>query len=227
MIKAVLIDIDDTLLDFEGFCIEAMKDGFAYFGLRPYEDWMIATFNRINGALWQEIERGELTLPQLREFRWQRIFKAFDIDFDGAVFEDYFRRYLFDCGIPVTGSYELLEALHGHYHLYVVSNGPYKQQLNRLEKANMLHYFDDVFVSEQVGYQKPLLEFFDYCFQRIPFEKDEIIIIGDSLTSDMAGGREAGIKTCLFDRYDRYSNGEDVDLRVTTLAEIPSLLEKM
>lgn len=94
MLKAVLMDIDDTLLDFGKCAEQAMRIGFAEWGL-PYDDSTYATFTRINDGLWLMIERGELTTQQLFEFRWNRIFEALGIQADGAAFEKRFLDLLY------------------------------------------------------------------------------------------------------------------------------------
>jgi len=103
MLKAVLMDIDDTLLDFGKCAEQAMRIGFAEWGL-PYDDSTYATFTRINDGLWLMIERGELTTQQLFQFRWNRIFDALGIQADGAAFEKRFLDLLYETAIPVDGA---------------------------------------------------------------------------------------------------------------------------
>ena len=122
--ELVFIDIDNTLLDFDEYIRRTMREGFAHFGLKPYEPYMEEIFHRENGKLWRQIEQGTLTFAELERIRWNNVFAALDIDFDGTVFETYFRAALYDSAIPVPGAMELLEALHGKYPLAVASNGP-------------------------------------------------------------------------------------------------------
>ena len=158
------------------------------------------------------------------------MFRALNIDFDGQVFEKYFRAALYDSAIPVDGAMELLEALHGKYPLAVASNGPYDQQLHRLELAGMKRYFDWFFVSERLGASKPARAFFDGAFAALndgceaAIAPKDCVIIGDSLTSDMAGGRQYGMKTCYY-RRPGAAEGTDVTWQVTDLRQIPALLE--
>ena len=125
---------------------------------------------------------------------------------------------------------ELLEALHGKYPLAVASNGPYDQQLHRLELAGMKRYFDWFFISERLGASKPAAAFFDGAFAQLnegraaPLPPEKCVIIGDSLTSDMAGGRQYGMKTCYY-RRPGAPEGADVTWKVTDLRQIPALLE--
>ena len=110
MLKAVLMDIDDTLLDFGKCAEQAMRIGFAEWGL-PYDDSTYATFTRINDGLWLMIERGELTTQQLFQFRWNRIFEALGIQADGAAFEKRFLDLLYETAIPVDGADEICRYL--------------------------------------------------------------------------------------------------------------------
>ena len=228
--RLALIDIDNTLLDFDEYVRQTMKTGFAHFGLRAYEPYMYDVFARENDALWRALERGELTFPELKRVRWKNIFKALGIAFDGPTFEEYFRAVLNESAIPVDGAYDMLRALSERMPLYAASNGPYHQQLHRLEIAGMAQYFSNFFISEEIGASKPSRAFFERAFERInarvdsPVEPEEAIIIGDSLTSDMAGGLQYGLKTCYYRRAGAAPAGEGVDLTVTDLREIAALI---
>ena len=163
MIKVVLIDVDNTLLDFDACVKAALKDGFAHFGLPEYREEMFPIFTKINNALWHRIETGELTREQLMKIRFDRIFEALGIAFDGVTFEEYFRQYLFDSAIHVKGAVELLQYLSGKYVVCAASNGPYEQQLHRLEAGGLAPYLTYSFISENVGAEKPSRQFFDVC----------------------------------------------------------------
>ena len=235
MIKALFIDIDNTLLDFDGYVREAMQKGFRQFGLKPYTEEMFPVFRRINTELWQEIEEGKLTLAELTKIRWSRILETLNIDFDGIRFEDYFREGLFHSAIPIDGAMEMLSYLEKRDLLCAASNGPYDQQRNRLKKAGMDPFFSHFFISERIGVSKPAEAFFTRSIQELnealihrgedPATPSEIMIIGDSLTSDMAGGQKSGLKTCLFDRERKYKK-EDlaVDHIICDLREVSSIL---
>lgn len=231
MVKAVFIDIDNTLLDFDAYVKESMKNGFAQYGLRPYEDWMFPVFLRINAGLWRQIELGELTFSELKQNRWNKIFKELNISFDGNLFETYFRNYLFDNAIPIAGAREILEYLHKKYILCAASNGPWEQQVNRLRVGKMLNYFSHIFISEKIGASKPSKEFFEHCLNQLnadksePIGASEVMMIGDSLTADMEGGIQNGLKTCWFNR-GRISIPQnlEIDHVVERLDEIPAIL---
>ena len=231
LIKAVLFDIDNTLLSFSGYVKQAMREGFSLYGLKPYAEDMFPVFEQVNNALWQQLEQGEMTFEELMECRWNRIFEALGIDFDGPVFEEYFRKELFSSAVPEDGAADLLEYLSRKYTLCVASNGPYEQQMNRLRIANMSGYFTHSFISSRIGTQKPSRAFFDHCFRVLredgfpELTPEEVIIIGDSPSSDIAGGLAYGIRTCLY-RKDALPGDEDhgADHVVGSLAEIKTFL---
>ncbi len=204
MLKAILFDIDDTLLSFQGFVKEAMREGFRHFGLAEYREEMYGVFTRINRELWQRLERGEMSFEELKAVRWNKIFEALGLQADGVAFEEYFRDALFDNAICENGAVALLEALKGRYILCAASNGPYLQQVNRLKVGGLLPYFDHLFISEEMGISKPSPDFFRLCLERLnrgradAIEREEVLIIGDSLSSDIKGGLGAGIHTLFY-----------------------------
>ena len=111
MIRAVFLDIDDTLLSFRGYVKASMREGFRLFGLPEYTEEMYFVFERENGALWRMLERGELTFAELQNVRWNRVFAALGMQADGHAFEDYFRAQLCTSAIPEDGAMELLQSL--------------------------------------------------------------------------------------------------------------------
>lgn len=231
MIKAVLFDVDDTLLSFSGYVKETMREGFSRFGLTPYSDDMFPVFERINNALWRQIELGTLTFEELTQRRWNLIFQALGIDFDGTVFEDHFRERLFYSAVPEDGAVDLLEYLRRKYTLCVASNGPYEQQMNRLRVGKMDRYFSYFFISSQIGAQKPDKAFFDCCFNILrgsgfpELTPEETMIVGDSVSSDISGGAAYGLRTCLY-RKNAFSpwDTSGADYAVSSLAEIKNIL---
>ncbi len=228
-IKAVFIDVDNTLLNFEAYVQQAMEKGFAHYGLKKYEPWMFDCFTTENDKLWIALEKKELTFDQLKDRRWNIIFEKLGIDFDGHIFEEYFRDEIWNSAIPEKGAMELLERLQGKCILCAASNGPYEQQMHRLELGKMLDAFSFVFISEKLGVSKPAPEFFEKAFAQLnegreaAIRPEETMIIGDSMTSDMAGGIAYGMQTCLYLRGKKPTEGmqkAQVDHVVQELSEI-------
>lgn len=224
MIKAVLIDIDNTLLDFNECARWSMKKGYKDFGL-IYQESMFEVFTATNDFLWGEIEKGKLTREGLLKIRWKTIFEKLNIDFDGVTFEDRFRIYIEQSGHKVEGADAAMDYLKSKYAVYGASNGFERHQIGRLTVANLLDKFDGIFVSEKAGYSKPHKEFFDYCLARMGnISKEEIIIIGDSVQADMKGGIDYGIKTCYFDYKDENNCPLKVDYIIKKLVDIYKIL---
>ena len=231
MIKVVFIDIDNTLLSFSGYVKESMRDGFARFGLKPYTEAMFPVFERVNNRLWRQLEAGTLSFDELIKIRWNLVFKELDISFDGQIFEKYFRKRLFDSAVPEPGAMELLQYLSQRYVLCIASNGPYEQQMNRLRVGKMYDYFAHFFISSRIGAQKPSRAFFDYCFRELRASAfpellpEETMIIGDSVSSDIAGGIGYGMHTCLYQKRPvSDENLSGVDYIAASLAEIERIL---
>ena len=162
----LLFDIDNTLLDFSAGAMQAMEEIFREAGL-PYAPEMFAVFQVENDKLWARIERGELTIAGLRDVRWQTILTRLGLEADGAAMEDAFRVRLHESAVPVAGALDVLTRLHGKYRLCTASNGPYAQQVNRLRRAGMLDAFERLFISGQLGAEKPSRVFFDRCLAQL------------------------------------------------------------
>ena len=231
MLKVILFDIDNTLLSFDEYVKDSMKNGFEKFEIGIYKDEMFDVFTEVNSGLWRALERGELSFEELKKTRWNLIFERMGITADGVAFEKYFRDRLFDNAIPIDGAMDLLDYLSDKYILCVASNGPYLQQLNRLKVCGMFRYFSDFFISEEVGSQKPSSSFFNTCINRLNAKSKETIlpcemmIIGDSLSSDMAGGIQIGMQTCFYNPAQKPIPCEmNLTHQVTSLKEIKNIL---
>ncbi len=197
MIKTVFLDVDNTLICFQKSGVLAVKSTFEKNGINFSEEYMPAFF-RTNERLWDLVEKGELTREEMYKIRFTKVIEALGIKTTADTYkmEKDFRHALFDIAEPVDGAKELLEYLSKKYRLCIASNSIYAQQENRLKKVGFYQYFDKIFVSEKVGYSKPQKEFFDGCFAQLDGEKpEEVIMIGDSLTADIKGAREYGMKT--------------------------------
>lgn len=225
MITTVLIDVDDTLLDFHLDEVKAISDTLISFGIEP-SDETVALYSGINRALWQALERGEVSREEVLVTRFERLFSALGRDVDPVAARNAYEKRL-SCGSGIIeGAHELLAALHGKYSIYIISNGTVAVQTPRLERSGFLPYIDGIFLSERIGAWKPSLEFFSHVLSVIPErDKEKIIVIGDSLSADVRGGRAAGLKTCHFNPLGKPIGDIIPDYTVTRLSEIPALLE--
>ena len=200
--NTILFDADGTLFDFKRSEREALQKVFAKHNYILDEN-VKETYHRINHFLWEQYELGAINRNMVIYTRFVKLFEEIGIDGDGITFEDEYQEIIGGEHALLEGAIEVLEYLYPKYELYVVTNGVTKTQMRRLMDSNINKYFKDIFVSETTGYQKPMREYFDYCFERIPkLDLSKTIIIGDSLSSDIKGGNNAGIDTCWFNCYD-------------------------
>ena len=223
MIKAIFTDIDNTLLDFNKCAEAAIKAAMAEFCVK-FQDKIVDIFHKINNELWIKIEQGTLTKEELFKIRWNMIFEKVGIKADGEAFDTRFRELLHEGAEPVENAGEMLGYLSEKYPVYAVSNAFHNKQAIRLEKAGMLRYIKKVFISGQVGYLKPSKEFFDICIKEASVEPGEVLIIGDSLTADISGGINYGLKTCWFNyKNEPLPDSIKPDFVVNSLDEIKNL----
>ena len=218
----ILIDVDNTLLDFEECANESIKNACARFCIDKATE-ICEIFHPFNLSLWQQLERGELTMEKLLETRFNSLFERVGVKADGIAFETAFHDGLAKCAVAVNGAKDLLEYLSSKYDVYVASNAPLGQQTKRLKKAGFDRYIKGYFVSAEIGYLKPNKEFFDACFAKLGEKPQNACMIGDSLTADINGARNYGIKTIWFDKY-RTGKNADCDHTVTDLSQIKGIL---
>jgi 2-haloacid dehalogenase len=196
--QTLFFDVDDTLLDFAGAEKLALRLLFEEQQI-PYTPEIEAEYKRINRGLWEAFEEGNLNRDEVLNTRFTLLFKKYGQEVDGVLFEQAYRRHLEQGHDLIDGAMEIITALKNHYDLYIVTNGVSKTQDQRLRASGLHPIFKGIFVSEDTGYQKPMKEFFEYVFARIPnFSVGQGLIIGDSLTSDIKGGQMAGMDTCWF-----------------------------
>ncbi len=220
----VFIDIDDTLLDFTKCANDAIKSACNKFGV-PYTTTLVDTFHPINLDLWHRLEKKEVTKEKLFDTRFQIVFDKLGIKADGIAFETAFRENFHESAILVDGARDLLEYLRSKYKVYVASNASMHQQTNRMKKAELDGYIDGYFVSEEIGFPKPQKEFFDACFKALPDVKpQDVVMIGDSLSADIKGACEYGLKTIWYNHRNEPTSDVKCDYIVSQLSEVKNIL---
>ena len=226
MIRAVLLDVDDTLLDFNRCAESSMLLAAEEFAFTLPKD-AFPTFTKVNNALWKEIEQSTLTLEGLYRLRWNRVFERLGIHgIDGEDFERSFIGHIAHSAETVDGAKELIAYLAKKYRVFIATNAPEDQQIERLTKAGLYEDAEALFASEAIGHAKPQKEFFLACMARIgEIAPHEVAMIGDSLTADIIGAHEMGHLTIWYDhRRCGIEKPDYADHKVRSLYEIKNIL---
>lgn len=225
MKKIILLDLDNTIIDFNECARRSIMGIFEDLGF-PYNDTVFDTFLEENVKIWKRLELGEIDKAYLRANRWKIILEKLGMDYDGTIIEERFENGVALGAYPVDGAYELLDYLYDKYDLYVVSNGLKFVQESRVKIGKYDKYFKALFLSEDIGIQKPDVRFFDYCYEKLGFpQKNELILIGDSLSADIKGGNCFGIDTIWFNKNGEKNTTDIIPTyTVNKLKEIESIL---
>lgn len=196
MIRYLLFDIDDTLLNFRDTAEPAICRALADVGL-CFTAEQFAVYHRINNGLWEQVSAGALARERLYEIRFQRVLDALGIAADGRAVEARFRHHLNFIAVPEEGASETLAALSERYVLATASNAPQRQQELRLESSGLARYFTQILTSGGLGYDKPSAQFYDACLHALGDPpRDEVMMLGDSLSADVGGALNAGLSAC-------------------------------
>ena len=228
MITTVLWDVDGTLLDFNAAERAAIKTLFKEFKLGACTDEMIARYSRINVGFWERLERNEITKPEVLRGRFEQFFSEYGIDTGLAVpFNERYQLTLGDTIVYMDDSLNIVKSLRGKVKQYVVSNGTVAAQTKKLERSKLGEVMDGIFLSEKLGVEKPNIGFFDKAFEVIePKDLSEVLIVGDSLTSDIRGGMNSGIKTCWYNPAGKtVPEGYRIDYVIGNLNEVFDILK--
>ena len=228
MLTNIFFDLDNTLLDFDGGEAHALSRALRQFGVDPTPA-VLDRYHAINLSQWELLEEGKLTKDQVLTRRFDLLFAELGVSCDSQAVCDLYESFLAEEHDFIPGALELLEALSPRYSLHLATNGASAVQRRRLADAGILTYFQNIFISEEVGFHKPSPAFFLACFAAIPgFDHTSALMVGDSLTSDIRGGRNAGLRTCWFDRLGRpYRPDVLPDYTVAALDQLPALLDTL
>ena len=226
MIECLFLDLDDTILDFHKAERIAVSKTFREFGLEPTEQ-LLARYHQINKMCWEKLERKEWTREQVLVNRFQLVFDEMQVTCDPAEVALSYENNLCIGHYFLPGAEEAVMALSKKYRLFLASNGTAKVQAGRLTSANLYRFFEKVFVSQEIGANKPSIEYFQRAFAQIPdFDKEKTMMVGDSLTSDILGGNLAGIRTCWVN--PSHASGNPAihpDHEIESIAQLEALLE--
>lgn len=225
MLEFLFLDLDDTILDFKLAEYKALQGTLREFGIEP-TDTVCSRYSQINQMHWEALERGELTRPQVMVGRFETLFRELGVQGDAAACS---RRYMENLGEGhdfLPGAQEAVQRLSKKFKLYAATNGTKTVQTKRIQQAGLQKYFQNIFISQDIGIEKPAKEFFDACFARIPgFDPKKAMIVGDSLTSDILGGINSGMATCWVNPMHKAATNIRPDYEIEALTQLEALLE--
>ena len=227
MIEFLFLDLDDTILDFHKAERIALSKTIREFGVEPTEE-VLSRYHLINKWHWEQLELGKLTRAEVLENRFKVLFAELGVEVDATAVARTYEKNLSQGHWFLPGAEETVDLLSKKYRLFLASNGTASVQKGRMTSANLYRFFETVFVSQEIGHNKPSKAYFDACFALIPgFDREKAMIVGDSLSSDIKGGINAGIKTVWVNPDHKPCGDIRPDYEIEALHQLPALLETL
>ena len=224
----LLFDADGTLFDYDRAERNALQNAFVQHGY-PFKKEYLAEYRRVNHAIWLEFEQGQIDQVTLRTRRFELLFQAINLKADPREFSPAYLANLAEGTYLIDGAVETLELLSGNFNLAIITNGLKEVQRPRFRRSAINGYIKTIIISDEVGVAKPDPKIFDIAFAQMNQPaKNQVLIIGDSLTSDIQGGRNYGIDTCWFNPAGKQNDHQIAStFEIRRLAELLKLLEKL
>ena len=225
-IEFLFLDLDDTILDFHKAERIALSKTIRDFGVEPTDE-ILDLYHGINKWHWEQLELGNLTRAEVLVNRFGVLFEKLGKAVDAPACAKAYEKNLSIGHYFLPGAEEAVDRLSKKYRLFLASNGTASVQKGRMTSANLYRFFETVFVSQEIGHNKPSKAYFDACFASIEgFDPARAMIVGDSLSSDIKGGITAGIKT-VWVNPSHLDCGDIVpDHEIEALHQLEALLEK-
>ncbi len=226
-IDTLLIDLDDTVFDFSKAEAVAIRGSFEDVGIEPTED-LLSAYSRINKEIWKELERGEITREELLVERFRRLYEERGIGLDPSVVANIYPERLSKGHFWLPGARDAVIGLSKFCDVYIASNGTAWIQRSRIETSDLETLVKGIFISQEMGANKPSPLFFDGCLKTIKSPRSRCAMVGDSLTSDILGGKQAGLKTVWVNIHGAKPDGNIVpDVTVSSLTELLELWQPL
>lgn len=226
--EVIIFDADETLFDFKKSERESLKNTMREFNIEYDENYHLKVYNDINTAIWKELENGLITQKELKIERFKRLSHSLNAEFDEMKFAKLYMKHLSYASFLYDQSIELVESLSKDYKLTIITNGLTDVQENRIRKSIIGTYFEDIVISEEVQVSKPDPKIFELALNNINYtNKSKVLMVGDSLSSDIQGGINFCIDTCWFNS-NKTINKTDIKptYEISDLMELKNILEK-
>lgn len=223
--RTLLLDADGTLLDFDRAEAEAIRQILRHYQLPETEEW-VTDYHQINDALWKQLERGEIAKNDLRWVRFAKLLEKHHVDRDAVAMADSYVEELSQRGYLLPGALDACRELAQSCRLYIITNGIAAVQRRRLAAVPLAEFIEKTYISEEIGYEKPDIRYFRAVFRDIPdFDPATTLVVGDSLTSDMAGGIAAGLDTCWINPKNRpIPPTHPITFTIPSMTALPALI---
>jgi 2-haloacid dehalogenase len=221
----LLFDADGTLFDYDKAEAVSLEKAFRQTGHNFDPDYS-QVYRRINGQMWLDFEQGSISQGRLRIKRFELLFDSLDIKTDPEVFSKKYLENLADSAYLLEDAEEVVIRLAEKTCLMLITNGLKDVQRARWGKSTIKRYFSDILISEEIGAAKPDKKIFEEAFIRMNNPgKEKVLMVGDSLTSDIKGGHDYGIDTCWFNPLEK-SSEMDLEIRfeIKNLRELLSIV---
>ncbi len=223
----IFFDLDNTLMDFEIASKKAFSSMLSSFGFKENEEHY-SLYQQTNNEVWKDFENNKINAKTLRYKRFQDFYLIAKIKgIDPLESNKIYLEYLVEHSTMLEGAMPLLNELNENIKMAIITNGLKEVQRPRLKKLNIIHYFDAIIVSDEIGTSKPNSAYFDYVMKECSFpKKEKILVVGDSLNSDIKGGLNYGLDTCWCNLFDKKN---DTDLiphfEINQLSELKNILK--
>lgn len=221
----LLLDADNTLLDFDMNERVSLMETFRHFKM-PCGDEELKLYHEINLMYWNMLAENKIDRQALLIKRFETFFERLGITADPEETENFYRAHLgLGCQL-MPGAVEVCNKLRKNHRLYIITNGVSSTQHSRLEGSGLASLMDGIFISEEIGYNKPSVKFFEYVKEHIEgFDSQKALVVGDSLSSDIRGGIDFGLDTCWINVYKSDNTSEiKPKYEIQDIAELPKLL---
>lgn len=226
--NVILFDADETLFDFRKSESFAFRNTMLDFKMEYDENYHLKTFKEVNSVIWKEFEEGLITQEKLRAERFRRFAERLNTSFDAEEFSKFYSKHLASASYLYDESIGLIEELYKSYKLVIITNGLTDIQNSRIRKSVIGKYFEDIIISEEVQVAKPNPKIFELALNNIKHtDKGSVLMVGDSLSSDIQGGINFGIDTCWLNSNKMINNtGLKPTYEISCLKELKDVLEK-